>query len=918
MGDFFDNESLRGADRGKISDLPRSHAEAIAQEQARLNRVLPPITVDTSGYSVNTNYKAPDPSEDLLGTRSKIVATNTSPGSVTSKLGESVTAVSSGAISRVGDTITTTFSNSVTTTTESTTVLSSAGSPIATSSNIAAQYSVKNPDATPFTDSEGWQPNVLSGLQNPTYSIRFFMTDDRPYSLSSFPTYESLHDYVTKVKKNTTIAQSGVTGLNITSLEIHSIMAPNEVTRSTVATKFTMKLFEPGGVAFLDVLADTAVELGVQDYSKVYYFLEVKFQGYDEKGAFATNPCTAFNNKGSWLHHVVMNDIEVKVDEAGAHYTITLMIADSQIANSDNIIVQTQLAPTGATVGEMARDLANKLTESQTNLYGYKYHTYKVVMPSFVFDGKTYNPETFKITPIDTDLADKRNVRLEVVDGKVQGQFSSGARLNDVFEVMMANSEEVQQLAKGIMQQHELDGYGDKFRECLIFRVHFASEVREFDSITNSYLMDYSIIVLPYFTEAPILSKEQLATSKKPEVQRENARKLREAGFLVKRYDYLYSGMNTEVIDFDINYKANWIALLPKALGNTYSNESNSPQDLVKPADKIKNHDNEARKNQQLLSTRRDLEMQIQKLKNTPEESRNEKAIKENEDRLASMPSRESLIEQTSFHKTERERLINEISSTNKLNLPDRPQTRFAEEVHASSSETALSAVLPISTAQAPFDTRFWPNGAFPDQHHRDRALLGAVLDQMYDNTGSSLQSVEMVIRGDPYWLGAGGLQNIWMKTNNKSIAIMGPSDPNWQDYNKGDAMLLIYFRYPRGLDEKGSPIIKPQDFFTGVYFVKDVVHKFSDGQFTQTLNCSRSPLIEVYKAFGGANSSDVNKSSATETKPKGMLDSVKAEASAVASGVAAGKTAQELASSASGRLTAEVRDAGNKIQKVF
>lgn len=704
-----------------------------------------------------------------------------------------------------------------------------------------------NPDT--FALDKGWNYNVLSDLAMSTYNIKFFMADDQPFSVGAFSSgYSELHDHITKSKNVTVIAQSGVTGLNIKSLAMESVMAPSRVSRSTNAVKFQMVIYEPGGVAMMDLLADTARELGIRDYAKAHYFLELSFKGYDDSGNMVINPCSTFNNKGSWLYAVIIGDMEVDVSESGATYTLTMHPIDAHLATSGNIALPSQIAPEGQTLGTMLEDFATKLTKSMESMYGYEYHRFSVNMPSFDFQGSTKDPASFKVSPADQDLTDRRNTPMNARGDGVRGQFPAGHKVNDAVETILSNCEEVQMLAKGVEVQHELDHYGNKFRECLVFRVNFTTEIRKYDDITNAYLMDYTIHVTPYFTEVPILSKSQIEITKDQSVQRDNALKLRKGGFLSKKYDYLYSGMNTEILNFDLKYNAAWAAMLPKAMGMGYSIEANSNYDLMKKGDKLKHLKDEILRDQETLREHQRINEQIKVLNDQPESPERDQQLNQLREDKMKLAQEDEIRNTIGSNKREYERTISQ-DGTPRI-TDDRPQIRYAEEVYEASSTNALSAVLPLATAQAPSDTRFYPNGSFPDQHHRDRTILGAVFDQLYD-TGAALQQIEMSIKGDPFWLGPGGVQQIWNMHHNRHLNVENPAFTEYQDYNKGDALLLVYFRYPRGIDEFGAPKFKAQDFFTGVYMVQKVKHSFDGGEFKQTIEAIRMPLIDVYKAFG-------------------------------------------------------------------
>lgn len=745
----------------------------------------------------------------------------------------------------------------------------------------------KNPDdvITELQSHEGWNENVLNGFQNATYHIRLFMVDDTPFEFRNYGTYRELVDYFTKTKKRTVVAESGVTGINIQNLTITTKAAPNSATRSMTATELVMNVVEPGGISFMDLLAQSARELRVLNYNKTMFLMEIRFLGYNGEddpeiatGSFNENICQTFPNGGIWLYHLFLKDIETEVSANGGAYRLTFYPFEEQIQQDIDLRLPGHLSPEGNTVKEMVDDLLNKLNEHIKSTYGYNLRTY--VASILPFDnGKTYDPGQFSLQPVKPQNNDKRALTLESVNGKLKAHFPHGTALNDAIEMIFANSPVVQQLAKDVMEVSKVELDGNKMRESVIFRSSVIAEVVEYDYTTEMYILKYNIVIRPYMTQRPILSRDQVELSTRPDVQAANARKLRSQGYLAKRYDYLFTGLNTEVINFDIKHNAAWSALLPRALGAVMSLEANVAHDF-----KLKETVNLFQARLAEIRSRFDeiegLRSDRQRLL-SEDSQKNQARIREIEAKLSTFHDEEERglnLERTYLQDQVREgrSRIQANQSERQTPLPqNRAGQRFAEEILAEDEDEKYRyAPMPLSVVQNPNDPRFFASGSLPDHFTQDRALFGAVMDQLYETTGSALQNINLEIRGDPYWLGASNLERSLAQIHQaeSAIPVRLNDDPNIDasrpDYTKGDVMFLLTYRYPRGVTEGGAPNIRFNDFFTGVYFVVTVTHKFDGGSFTQTLNAKRMPIIEAFRAFGLRSEEELKQ--IAENKSKG------------------------------------------------
>lgn len=755
----------------------------------------------------------------------------------------------------------------------------------------AGQPTAKNAYDT-FFDLDNWNENPLSAIQQPTYNIRLFMVEDTPLIMSKYSSYQDFCDAIGK-KQQTTIAATGVSDINIVSLTMESIPGLNKQTRSMESTKMTMVLKEPMGVSFMDMMAETARELRIRNFSKGYYMLEISFMGYEEGGRYTVNPCDGekyASNKGRWLYQVAILNIDTIMNDTGGQYTLTMIPYQQQMYNENNMTLPENVNVTGTTVVDILNNVAKSMNDSVMYSYGFQAKSYEFKFYDLKMGSKTFSMNDFKVTPTKEEFGHRRNNSMDQTSSNsIKANFAQNTAINDVVELVFANSTAAQMLLLDVTTQDaltkaELDK--KEMRKSVLFKIEvtadFASdnEQEQYDYANENYIMKYTMHVLPYFTQTPILTHNDVKVSQDTQEQIKNARMLRENGYLSKKYDYLFTGLNTEVLNLDIRFNMNWQASLPRILGTGTSVESNAVADKKDdpPEKKISDQREVLRKNQEIYRRRqdkieqfdkdiaakkkllgtddapKDLAEQIKKdeeardafVKDKAEEEKANKALEERNKALKSL-------------KDERDRFQNAQNALrpNKRGDEERGGAHvFAEDVLEYDS-TNNRHTPTVSTVQVSQDTRYITQGAIADQNTSDRSVYGAVLNQLYGGLAFQMANIKMDIKGDPYWLGATNMERSYLLAKRPpfyQIRLLESDkvEVDQPSYQRGDVMFIVQFKYPSGFDgETGAPVMKNNDYFTGAYVVKRITHKFEAGQFRQTIDALRSPLIDTFKAFG-------------------------------------------------------------------
>jgi hypothetical protein len=760
-----------------------------------------------------------------------------------------------------------------------------------TASSAKGQPTAKTAYDT-FFELDNWNENPLSAVMQPTYNIRLFMVEDTPLIMDQYASYQDFCDAIGK-KQQTTIAATGVSDINIVSLTMESIPGLNKQTRSMQSTKMTMVLKEPMGVSFMDMMAETARELRIRNFAKGYYMLEVSFMGYEEGGRYTVNPCDGekyASNKGKWLYQVAILNIDTKMDSTGGEYTLTMIPYQQQMYDDNNLTLPENVNVLGTTVVDTLNNVAKSMNEAVLFSYGFQAREYQFKFYDLKMGSKTVTMNEFKVTPTKEEFGHRRNNSMDqATSTSIKAHFAQGTAINDVVELVFANSTAAQLLLLDVTTQDELTKAQvekKEMRKSVLFKVEvtadFASpnEEDQYDYANENYIMKYTLHVLPYFTQTPILTHNDVKVSQDTQVQIKNARMLRENGYLSKKYDYLFTGLNTEVLNLDIKFNMNWQASLPRILGTGTSVESNAVADKKDkpPKEKMDDQREVMRKNQEIYRRRQDKKEKaeadvaaLKKLEGDPNKPKDLAAqIKKAEDArdavIADTAEEEKAKEALKARNAAQEILDKERKAFQNAQNALRPRKRsdderggshqFAEDILEYPMEDKRNTVA-VSTVQVSQDARYITQGAIADQNTSDRSVYGAVLNQLYGGLAFQMASIKMDIKGDPYWLGA---------TNTERAFLLAKRPPFYQvrlletesvdldrpNYERGEVMFIVQFKYPSGFDgETGSPVMKTNDYFTGAYVVKRIIHRFEGGQFKQSVEAMRAPLIDVFKAFG-------------------------------------------------------------------
>lgn len=715
-------------------------------------------------------------------------------------------------------------------------------------------------------EGDDFLPNELSSLHLPTYKFKLFMTDERDLFIGA--RVGSLQNLYAKLDTmpHAILAETGATaGFNISTVTMEEMVSPGFQNRNTGLTTMKITINEPNGSSFIETVAHSAAKLAIANYQNFWYFLELTFQGYTEDGEIVPNALVNANlpSGGRWIYQINITNVEVKMNELGATYDLTcrpmtMNAFEDTMAGAvpDNMNVY------GSTVGEFMTNFGHELTKKYDERYGGRIFNFKFKNRPLTGSNASIDPNSFRLTQTEHDPVNTLALTNAASGGGVMGQIPMGTRISDVIDFVWANCEDAQKVMLDTTAPDRIqDGSnsnpnwnGKPYRESVVPRVEADVIVTGYDPITNCYMQDITYNIYGYYTYAPNLCPAQatLAENQDNKVGGLIASKLKEKGYLRKKYDYRYTGMNTEVIRFDLDFNFAFSSVLPRLTGwrADTASVSDSERRAQNPGEVQGTEPSEVTVNGQNTTGRPNDTV------NTDPAilGGNLSTLNQSEDELEGLietetdPAKKAAYErQLANTRATRYGMRDEFANARAKFAKDRQEAVEAAQRRGSFySEDENNEKQPpqykIRYRQAGDDRANQASGVGMQGHwHRGGSLTGALLNQLYEPNVTALVRIDIEIKGDPYWL---GLSNLERRAVLNDVVTPDQMYSNLPNFSQGDNTFALTLRFPQTTDvETGDLIFRTDDVFNGLYRCNRINHTFSDGAYTQKLTATKLEL---------------------------------------------------------------------------
>lgn len=746
------------------------------------------------------------------------------------------------------------------------------------------------------------EENMLDSPYSYTYHFRLFMMPEDANKAGAVQGYDKQEQIV--------IAQSGATGIGIDEVSIETVGGITKDAGTGTATKFSFVLKQPFGVSVLDFIEQSARQLDIRNWMKAPFYLELSFKARDND---TQKPIPGPLNDLVWVWPIILTKTSIAVNTGGSVYNMEAVIAgDMSYTNEISDLDQTE-SITARTVGEFFEELANRLNRRK-NDQGEDTTTAK-----YLDEYKFYIHEDIAKEVIILDGQDSKPNRSGVFDINEDGKtltFHLNTSVDRIVDSIMSMTKFFQESVTGSDNPDTSDAPApdeEKVQFTKLWRVLSDSQIRGYDSYRKDYSRLYRYLVIPY--EMPTirnLAKEESTTSPKTIID-----VFKRKGTLKKAYNYIFTGLNDQVLDFDVNFNFNWYAALPLNFGLVNSGDAvglpgtaaveetnQNPEDVKQtlsstsrnnareaeinpdPATGLFNVPNADQLTNIINTTRGGSVAPPVPFNATPEElaefSRSQRPYED-----STYPKTSGLSGLTTNPVTADDinRLTgrsNQVSSLELRNEAEKVRRReesnrprrdsgipsgsfiFAEDI-AEFQEKGSLPKIPVSYRKQTHGKENYVNAE--GEQNRAKILLSALFEQARSPAAADLLSIELKIKGDPYWLEPApvGKKKRPISTLERELERRGvplsSTDGAVQQFseeapvNTGDGTVISSASTTTDQTFFVFRLHTPQDFnaetgimqvpsvnniLNGLYATLHTKHEFSNGQFTQTLQSIR------------------------------------------------------------------------------
>ena len=365
---------------------------------------------------------------------------------------------------------------------------------------------------------------------------------------------------------------------------------------NTTASGLSFDVYEPYSMGlFFQSLNVAAVNAGYPSYvGNVPYLLKLEFLGYDDGGK-------VFNSTETLAKYftIKITNSTMKVDEGGSRYKVTASPYHHEgFANSVNI-VPNNISLSGETVKEVLctgkNSLMQALNSAQFRLVDKNQieypDLYQIVFPtgfdddvglinglsseelratlvpdaeiegdtavippsldletvdfgdgeigtsSLGFDAQSGGNYVFKTGPdvIDPETGRIQRDKMSIDPKKRTFQFEQNVKITDIINNIVASSK---YCTESLRNEPDPQGMIDWFR------IDVQTQISEFDTKRAINARKYIFRIIPYKVNAMIFTNPTSATAGSAELEK----------IIAKRYDYIYSGQNNDLLKFDLVY----------------------------------------------------------------------------------------------------------------------------------------------------------------------------------------------------------------------------------------------------------------------------------------------------------------------------------------------------------------------------
>lgn len=462
------------------------------------------------------------------------------------------------------------------------------------------------PDNTlPLRDLVGnkfWERNVVHDYSSVTYDITLAMTTTPNarrwlgYEASGEKDAEEINSLDNKeIFRDETIilAQTASTITQITRLDIEGYASPNQRSNLTYSTKMKADIVQPQGQSLIRNIYKAAGMLGIENHYSHPYFLQIYLKGRTKDGSEIVQEIPGTRR----LYAVFINNITYRVELGGTTYGVE-MIRTGNMALADDHQLLGDMEFNGlVNFGSFMFQFENKLKEQERNYLGQSkliLDQYKIKVQGtpkedtevgyvtsetdrLLFEtGKIINDndvDNFVAESTPSAIADQQYGM-----GTIRAEIDKNTSITEALEKFVSRNSWIKNQAKKVRgdlsEAFKNKKFGAENLDKMLVTISTHTELLQYDPLRRDYAKKFTYIInlMNYTT---VLAAVRDEFNKDKDYTKKRVNHMISKRRLLKRYDYFNTGINLDVITFDLQYNFQYVYGLDTVVGlyNKYGKE---------------------------------------------------------------------------------------------------------------------------------------------------------------------------------------------------------------------------------------------------------------------------------------------------------------------------------------------------------
>lgn len=413
-----------------------------------------------------------------------------------------------------------------------------------------------------------FQPNVLDNYDAVTYHWKMFMVTPEAASAGA----------VFNQDDQTIIAESGVTDLTIDNVEIIGITAPSVESGTGVMTNVKFDITEPSGAGMIDKMFYQSIALGIGNWATMPVYLQLTFKARDATDSSPDDGSPSSLSGLTWLWAMKITSTKARVTHVGTKYEFVAILYDDFAQSNVNFSLthNTTLNDIDK-FGTAMKELEEKLNADQLMKLLNNYSipdTYRIIV-----DPKLANA---KITPDNKNTNSRRNDNFVTFENK-DATFLPGTGVDKIIDTLLAQTDKFQ---KELLNAQTPGADGEpmnveKSQMKKFWRIITETRPTGFDAKRLTSANEFTIYIVEY--DIGVLDNVAAQSSAGPltiEAERKRYQTYVDKSILKKKYNYIFTGLNDQIIDFDLTINNAFTVALSR-LGGIYQNTAMSDKGPV-------------------------------------------------------------------------------------------------------------------------------------------------------------------------------------------------------------------------------------------------------------------------------------------------------------------------------------------------